>query len=591
MKNIILKYIVLPIIVSGLFGCQSDLLDTRPTDGVSELELWTDGNFVTQAVTGVYSYLMIDYKTNNRWHPCWDVRSQVMDFDVTWVSSLEQLRGNATPKTAEYENFWKRFYEAAHRANKVIANIHQVPDEGLSQKKKAQYTAECKFLRAWFYYRLNSLWRGVPIYEEPIEFVADAKLPRSSEQEVWDFIIKDLTDCIEEPNLPDKYTSSSSDFGRITKGAAYALRGKVYLWMKDYKAAEDDFKAVTTFGYSLFDDYKALFKEINERSDEMIFSIQYIDQKGYGNAKSWAFGNRAAAGAGWNNYIPNPALVDSYEEVDGKPFNWEDYLPNYYTMTLKQRSVYFLRDNLTSKEKETMTNYGADMTKYLPIGNEARIKKAYENRDPRLAQNIITPYSTFSGGVTGAVIDYTLRWPYRGSDTAEPFDLRTDTNSKFYYLIRKFVFEGREHINETYSPIDMPLIRYADILLNLAEALNEQGKTDEAIPYVNMVRERAGVALLNSNEHTTVKSRLDMQERIRRERYWELAFEDHMYFDELRWGTWKLKKFFRGNGLSEIWGTTTYTYSWVGDQNWVWPIPAQEIEMNPLIKQNDGWIN
>ena len=195
------------------------------------------------------------------------------------------------------------------------------------------------------------------------------------------------------------------------------------------------------------------------------------------------------------------------------------------------------------------------------------------------------------GGVTGSAISYTLRWPYRGADDAEPYDIRTDTNDKFYYLIRKFVYEGTEHTIMERSPIDIPLIRYADVLLNLAEALTEQGKWEEAIPYVNDVRNRVGAQALNSNDYTTVKGLDDMRQRIRKERYWELAFEEYMFFDELRWGTWKEKKFYEGNGLMEVWGNTTYSYMWGGDYLWKWAVPASEMEKNSNLVQNEGWNN
>ena len=580
--------IFLSVLFLLLSSCQSDLLDTIPTNAVSSENIWSNSNLATQAVTGVYNQLLTDYSTNNNSHPYWDVRSSVMDYDANWVSALAQLRGTATPSTSEYLTFWKRMYEPIQRANDIIANIEEVPD--MDEATKARYIAECKFLRAWYYARLNMLWHGVPLYLEPVE-ASECTKGRASESEVWNAVISDLTDCINEPNVPDKYASGDSNYGHVTKGAAYALRGKVYLWTEDYGKAESDFEAVTEMGYSLFSNYKTLFKEENERCDEMIFSIQCIEQSGYGNAKSWAYGNRGSAGAGWNNYLYNPSFADSYESANGKPFLWDDYLPGYSSMSPKARSVFFLRDHLTQNEINAMTVYGADMSKYLPDGNEVRIKATYDSRDPRLKMNVITPYSTYLGGLTGTAIEYTLRWPYRGSDGAEPFDLRTDTNSKFYYLIRKFVFEGREHIYQTYSPIDLPLIRYADVLLNLAEALNEQDKTEEAVPYVNMVRERAGTALLNSNNYTMVTGQDNMRERIRNERYWELAGEDVLYFDELRWHTWKDKKFFPSNGLTEIWGTTTYTYSWVGDQNWTWAIPASEMEMNSNLVQNTGWNN
>ncbi|MFQ6929041.1 MAG: hypothetical protein ACLRS8_15970 [Parabacteroides merdae] len=98
-----------------------------------------------------------------------------------------------------------------------------------------------------------------------------------------------MTDCItNEPNLPDKYNSGDNDYGHITKGAAYALRGKIYLWLENWGAAEADFKKVGDCGYRLFTSganaYKMLFKEVNEQCDEMIFSVQCIEEDGYWNS-------------------------------------------------------------------------------------------------------------------------------------------------------------------------------------------------------------------------------------------------------------------------------------------------------------------
>jgi hypothetical protein len=123
----------------------------------------------------------------------------------------------------------------------------------------------------------------------------------------------------------------------------------------------------------------------------------------------------------------------------------------------------------------------------------------------------------------------------------------------------------------------------------LAEALNEQGKTDEAIKYVNMVRARAGVALLNSNEYTNVTGQEDLRQRIRNEYAWELAGENHMYFEELRWDTWYQQKFVKGNGMTEIWGSKKYTNTYMGDYSKIWPIPEAEMERNSNLKQNSGW--
>ena len=230
------------------------------------------------------------------------------------------------------------------------------------------------------------------------------------------------------------------------------------------------------------------------------------------------------------------------------------------------------------------------MSKYLPEGNEARIKKAYENRDPRLAASIITPYAEYDGANNSNAFTYTLRWPYRGYDTAAPFDLKTDTNNRFYYLFRKFVAEGPSEIpNRSYSPIDIPLIRYADVLLNLAECYNELDQQGKAVECVNKVRARAGAALLNSNSATTVGGKDDLRNRIRNERRWEFNGEGVNFFDEMRWQTWKESKFFEGSALKQIWGTVQYKYVWSGDQVYTWPAPWSERQLNENLKLADGW--
>ena len=185
-----------------------------------------------------------------------------------------------------------------------------------------------------------------------------------------------------------------------------------------------------------------------------------------------------------------------------------------------------------------------------------------------------------------------MRFPYRSRGRGTQ-DIETDTNSKMYYLNRKFVGEGTETMTY-YSEIDLPFIRYADVLLNWAEALNELNDIGGAVSKVNDVRNRAGVAPLNSNAYTTVNGKEDMHRRIMNERHWELVGEDVIYFDEIRWGTWKDLKFYtdkegRMNGMRQVWGSPTYSYTWGGNNYWTLPIPAREIQMNPNMEQNEGW--
>jgi hypothetical protein len=148
-----------------------------------------------------------------------------------------------------------------------------------------------------------------------------------------------------------------------------------------------------------------------------------------------------------------------------------------------------------------------------------------------------------------------------------------------------------EIVSRDYAPLDVPIIRYADVLLMWAEALNEQGDMSGAIALVNQVRARAGVALLNSNAATTVVSQDDLRTRIRNERRVELPIEGVTFFDELRWGAWKDNVFFAGNGRKQCWGGNVASYSFKADYIYTWPIPLGDIVMNPALKQNPGWIN
>ena len=577
----------------GLFGtaailftsCRGDLMDLDPYDSIGSGNMWTSENLADMGVTGIYNVLRSD-----------NVAGDLHKFDSYGVSAdyrdgnYSLLRGNATTSDSQFSNYWRIHYEGVSRANDAIANLPNAP---LDESKRNRFIAESKFLRAYFYYKLNMMYKGVPLYLGPTELEGFTK-GRDTEEAVWNQVIQDLTDAINTADLPDKYAAGSGDYGRVTKGAAYALRGKAYMWMENWAAAEADFRRVGELGYALFQGgYKELFKEANEQCDEMIFSLQCIDLSGYGNNFTFRYGSRVSYGSCWNTYLASTDFVDTYECADGKPFNWNDYIPGYNEMAPAARSVYFLRDGMTDEEKTTLAAAGADMSKYLDSGNEARILAAYTNRDPRLQMTIITPYSQYLGSINSTDYTYTLRWPYRqGSDTAEPFDLRTDTNNRFYYLFRKFVAEGSSEIpNREYSPLDIPIIRYADVVLSLAECLNEQGRTDEAITYVNMVRQRAGAALLNSNQYTQVTGQDNMRERIRNERRWEFAGEGVNFFDEMRWRTWHESKMFDGAGLKQIWGEMQSSYSWGGDYLYNWAIPRTEIQMNTNLEQNDGWID
>lgn len=355
-----------------------------------------------------------------------------------------------------------------------------------------------------------------------------------------------------------------------------------------------DFAKVKELGHALFPNYTLLFKEANEQSDEMIFSIQNTGVANLGSTTQFFCGTRASFGSCWNTYLVSPNLVDLYENADGSKFNWETIIPGYNSMTPVARQVYFLRDGMTPAEQTAAAGRGADMSKYLVVGNEARISKAWATRDPRLAANVITPYGNYNGVLGAGNQTVTSRFPYR-TINSPTFDLQTDTQTFFYYLYRKFVAEGNaETLNRSYGPIDLPLIRYADVLLMWAEALVELNNLPEAILKVNEVRARAGMPALQQTDPskgTYVSSQSNLRDRVRDERRVEFPNEGINYFDELRWKTWKNTVFKTANGAQQVWGANVNTYTYGGDYLYTWAIPQVEIERNPNLKQNPGWPN
>ena len=473
---------------------------------------------------------------------------------------------------------------------------------------------------------------GVPLYTEPVDPDQCNKV-QSSEAEVWAQVIQDLTDAINEPALPDNQIGGE---GRVSKGTAYALRGRAYLITKQYDKAVADFEQVDDCGYSLFQGgYKELFKQENERCEEMVMSLQYIeDPTGYGSrlqkyCAAFTQGSQDSRGC-WTDLQVTPALVNLYEEInpDGtvKDFAWEDYLGDAWTyVTNKEaseghtryRKVFFLRDKyvngmevhstVTTAIDAILADLPADIQAYyLPEGNEARLKAAYANRDPRLEYNVVTPYADYLGVNSNSTAEgwYTYRWPVSGKyyfdqTSAEPNanpnlpdDYYTsgccNAQAEFKYIHRKYVGEGLEYLRRQDNPIDEPIIRYADVLLMEAEAEVEQNHLTEAMALVKQVRDRVGIP-------TPAEKFADQETArnyVRDERRREFVNEGINFFDEMRWRTLKETKFSQvcaqhAWGGSESTGGTTY--NWIGDQWYTWPVPKSEIELNPAMTPTPGW--
>ena len=267
------------------------------------------------------------------------------------------------------------------------------------------------------------------------------KQPRSSLEEVRAHILEDLDEAIKY--LPVEH--AASEYGRATKGAAYALRGKVHLYDKEWQSAINDFEEIVynksnNYGYALDDDYARVFKLYNgAKSPETVFSIQNKSGVGteYGMQIQALMGCRGAYGSCWNNTVPSTQLVDMYEFKDGRPFNWDEIFPGYNAMTPEQR-----------KELLSVEMDGSGTIVGLREADTAKILSAYTCRDPRLMATVIVPYSHYMGNIgrtTNVDLIFALDHNLAGNANGGTIQNNAGWVSYLYRKFEKGKFDGTEN--------------------------------------------------------------------------------------------------------------------------------------------------
>lgn len=576
-----LRYIALYAAIAAVCGgCES--LDYTPGDQMSGQTFWQTEDHARQAAVGMYAAMKEPWCFGMEF--TFDMCSDLADGTSPWS---DVSRGDAfSSNSSGVQNHWQYLYELVHRANTVIRNVAGMP---ISQETIDRVTGEARFLRAMAYFRMLNCWGGVPYYDETCDIneeFAHLDAPRCTADELRGHILDDLTDAIRK--LPVSW--DAADLGRATKGAAYALRGKVYLFNRQWDEAVADFEEIVynktnNYGYSLHPDYNDLFRLYNGRhSDEMIFSIQSID----GNTAGYAldivsyFGNKSTMRliAG-NRIVPSTTLVDMYENPDGSPFNWDDVFPGFNAgdSQMRRRLMCVAIDQGSTEVTSTLDS---DTTKVMD---------AYRLRDPRLCLNVITPYSHYLGTDAGSSPmdkQFVLADPTKGGAPMEAMAFIRNSEGWNSYFWRKWIPTGNldGYWGEyTRTPYEFPLIRLGDVLLMLAEAYNESGAIDKAVIELNKVRERVGMPGLDSGPAwLTVNGKEDMARRIRRERAFELAGEGQRYWDLKRWGLLEQSV----KNATDIFGDLMYTRTYQ-ERHQLWPIPLVEMERNLNLTQNPGW--
>ena len=579
MKKIIIYLATMLLAAMTFTGCYD--LETYPGDKVNEGTFYKTGDHAHQGLMGIYGMLRLNEAYGYQF--CFDHLGDI----AYGYNYYMMFLATYTDRDGTIQAHWQTFYDGIHRVNTFIRSVKGmrgiITDEQINE-----YVAEAKFLRAMFYFSLTDLFGGVPYYDESTnvnEEFMNLKQPRSSLEEVRAHILEDLDEAIKY--LPVEH--AASEYGRATKGAAYALRGKVHLYDKEWQSAINDFEEIVynksnNYGYALDDDYARVFKLYNgAKSPETVFSIQNKSGVGteYGMQIQALMGCRGAYGSCWNNTVPSTQLVDMYEFKDGRPFNWDEIFPGYNAMTPEQR-----------KELLSVEMDGSGTIVGLREADTAKILSAYTCRDPRLMATVIVPYSHYMGNIgrtTNVDLIFALDHNLAGNANGGTIQNNAGWVS---YLYRKFVTEGDQGgaiSNRLHTPFAFPLIRFADVLLMLSEAYNEAGQLDKAVTEFNKVRARVGMPGLNSGPAWMVVSNKEqMAERIRKERAVEFAGEGLRFSDLRRWGYEIAHKTLNNVDAVNIYGEPIYTHLFT-ERDILWPIPGVERERNKELTQNPGW--
>ncbi len=384
-----------------------------------------------------------------------------------------------------------------------------------------RYVGQAYFMRAFSHWYLLNLFGNIPLITNTPSSDEDFFPSQASQAEVWAAIISDLENA--ETRLPASW--DAADAGRPTSGAATALKGKSYLYQGDWSNAENAFRSVINSGnYSLLsaDQYQDNFGQTNENNQESVFELQYLGIEMFS----------------WGVDIPGVGTMGNFHI---------DYAP--------------------PTKSPDQSHFVNSWVKDLFEANGETVR-----RDATLAYDY--PGSLGYGG-TPYLEDFAGDIEVAENDGMEPIF------TKKYAGLDVGVRDDVDFLGTNVGN-NWRIIRYADVLLMMAEALNNQGQTSEAADYINMVRDRAMVDPISNS-----MSQDEMTQAIIDERVLELTGEGHRFFDLVRWGLaddYMGANSLHGDHPKSLSGGTFTT----GRDEYVW-IPQSELDANSNLNQNPGY--
>ncbi len=314
------KLLVLLPFLLVVTACQKDFLEKKPIVGITEENFYRTSADAVAAVNAAYATLQFQISPAGHFRWFWgDIMSDDSekggsgDNDANTLLQLETFKGPTNTDLLESE--WGANFEGIYRANVVL---EKVPAIEMDAKLKARILGEAKFIRAWNFYNLVTMFGGVPLADHVLS-PSEYNLPRATADQIWDLIEKDLTSAA--PDLWKRSEYPAADLGRITSGAAQSLLAKTYLWRKKWAEAKAiSAEIVASNEYQLVADYAEIFTIDGENNSESVFEIQYMNASGgnwgKNNANEGSFTNvfQRARGqfAGYGFNIPTQNFVDEF---------------------------------------------------------------------------------------------------------------------------------------------------------------------------------------------------------------------------------------------------------------------------------------
>lgn len=522
-----------------------DLLEKDPTDSYSETVAWSSESSLDMYVTYLYKPLngLSNFSSLSLTDGYTDLVKYGNGVPQTWSAHNKiLLQQNTITSDNNPMSSWG-LYTDIFRENVFLRNAG-IYGSKFSEDFLNIRIAEIRFIRAVNYARMIRIFGGVILRDETngVDSEGQKDKARATEAESWDFVLKDLEFAAR--HLPKEWDSKWD--GRLTKGAAYAYMCRTALFAKRWDVAitaADEIKKLNK--YDLMENYEDVFKVAGNK--EIIFAIAYKipDMPHYFDRYFAPDGKQ-----GIRRAVPTSELVDSYDMADGTPFSWSGSMAN----------------------------------------------DPYVGREPRFYASIIYNGATWKEKKIYTYVDAENGFAaYR--DNMNPGEKQTVTG----YFIRKYLQENNADFDDKGSDQFWIEMRYAEVLLNLAEALAEQDYSknqDDALKALNEVRERVNLPKRTTEEAPDKDSFMKL---LRKECICELAFEGFRYWDLRRWrlaGEVIDGKQAHGTKITKK-DDNTYTYEQVScDDNinrffperyYLLPIPVDEIQNNPLCENNAPW--